>query len=292
MSFLQDMPSKGYFKTTPENAVFKLEAGVPKYIAYHDESAAEPQMVSTDKTNILIRSLLLRRQRQMACDNSPAANPDSGSSSSHGGYSRPSNGKKRMQEAEFPQNDSRKRAHIRASAEDEGAAHGSAEGSSRGGCAVGGGFRVSESERATSIAREQPSEGLGNEDGEGMDVDEGGSIDSCSSAGGQGQEPAQRAESSRTVSPAASVRRGGGLDGSADHDEEYEMFRAAEERERGDAGPDAVARSQASAVTSAGATAGLQAQKISALREKCKQMGIPSQGKKEVLVTRILGCSP
>eukprot|EP00961_Rhodomonas_salina_P263863 3566142-Rhodomonas_salina.1 len=64
MSFLNDLPSKGFFKNSTEKAVTKPECEAPLYLAYHDQKAPEPQMVVTDTTNILIRSLLLRRQKQ------------------------------------------------------------------------------------------------------------------------------------------------------------------------------------------------------------------------------------
>ncbi|XP_040985708.1 uncharacterized protein LOC121233982 [Juglans microcarpa x Juglans regia] len=58
--FLADLPSLGFFSST---VVSSNPGGMRVYICDHDTSPPEDQQIKTNQQNILIRSLMLRRQK-------------------------------------------------------------------------------------------------------------------------------------------------------------------------------------------------------------------------------------
>ncbi|KAI5063558.1 hypothetical protein GOP47_0022105 [Adiantum capillus-veneris] len=59
---LLDLPSKGYFSSAT-NAAISAPMGLRLYVCDHETSPPEHQVIRTDRTNILIRSLTLKRSK-------------------------------------------------------------------------------------------------------------------------------------------------------------------------------------------------------------------------------------
>mmetsp|Transcript_3351 Transcript_3351/g.7921 ORF Transcript_3351/g.7921 Transcript_3351/m.7921 type:complete len:297 (+) Transcript_3351:243-1133(+) len=295
MSFLNDLPSKGFFKNSTEKAVTKPECEAPLYLAYHDQKAPEPQMVVTDTTNILIRSLLLRRQKQDVHETGAQF-----SSAGHGSdrperHSKSSSGKKRPQEAELPQTDSRKRAHIPMPS-----TPGESAGCPTTGGASGAGYSVAmpgiasrsdacEGSASANKAMEIATDRAGADEANGMvDAQDEDWADSSMEELTPGAAAPHLALAS-SCSKASTDDQEDEDASEQEEEEEDDIFRSREEKERIEGGSGA--KPHASADSPQSDSDGLHAQKIAALRERCKQMGLPSQGKKDALVTRILASS-
>ncbi|KAI8020021.1 hypothetical protein LOK49_LG04G02271 [Camellia lanceoleosa] len=58
--FLADLPSRGLFSSTVPSS---NPGGMRVYICDHDTSPPEDQLIKTNQTNILIRSLVLKKQK-------------------------------------------------------------------------------------------------------------------------------------------------------------------------------------------------------------------------------------
>jgi hypothetical protein len=61
---LNNLPSKGFFKNASEHYVLEHCKSI-NFLPTNDTLPSDRQIITTDKTNILIRSLLLRRQRHV-----------------------------------------------------------------------------------------------------------------------------------------------------------------------------------------------------------------------------------
>jgi len=274
MSFLNDLPSQGYFQGSPEKFVLKSKSDceAPKYLAFHDSKAPEPQLITTDKTNILIRSLLLRRQRQ--------AEEESGLTSIHAhepydsDRQPQSSGKKRSSEGAQQPSESRKRAHIQ-SASVAGEAMASTFGE------VGGGYTVAMggsacrsiecSESFSGIAFPSPGpsvqERMGMQDLAEADV----SMD---------DRMLDSAEPAHTTSSKACPDD---MEAPSDEEDKDDIFRPREERERADGRAPGLGTAAPSPETA----------KIAVCKQtgdKCKQMSAP-QANTERLLHKMLGCS-
>ncbi|KAG8093302.1 hypothetical protein GUJ93_ZPchr0012g20550 [Zizania palustris] len=64
-SLLDNLPSRGNFVAT---SVASSMGGLPVYVCLHDTAPPEGQVIDTDTTNILIRSLQLNKQKSEAKD--------------------------------------------------------------------------------------------------------------------------------------------------------------------------------------------------------------------------------
>jgi hypothetical protein len=62
---LSNLPSKGFFTNVADRFVLEHGKNI-NFLPTKDTMPSERQVITTDKTNILIRSLLLRRQRHAA----------------------------------------------------------------------------------------------------------------------------------------------------------------------------------------------------------------------------------
>lgn len=59
---LSNLPSRGFFKNVTDRFVLEQTESIT-FLPTKDTLPSDRQIITTDKTNILIRSLLLRRQR-------------------------------------------------------------------------------------------------------------------------------------------------------------------------------------------------------------------------------------
>lgn len=64
--FLSDLPSRGFFSSSSPTIPSSTLGGMRVYICDHDTSPPENQLIKTDQMNILIRSLLLKKQNHRA----------------------------------------------------------------------------------------------------------------------------------------------------------------------------------------------------------------------------------
>eukprot|EP01018_Ginkgo_biloba_P014245 Gb_03446 [translate_table: standard] len=58
--YLMDLPSRGYFTSTVPSSTL---GGLRVYVCDHNTSPSEEQLIKTDSTNILIRSLTLKKSK-------------------------------------------------------------------------------------------------------------------------------------------------------------------------------------------------------------------------------------
>ncbi|XP_021616979.1 uncharacterized protein LOC110618190 isoform X2 [Manihot esculenta] len=63
--FLSNLPSRGFLSSTvlSSNPIFFLQGGMRVYICDHDTLPPEGQQIKTNQTNILIRSLQIKKQK-------------------------------------------------------------------------------------------------------------------------------------------------------------------------------------------------------------------------------------
>mmetsp|Transcript_24679 Transcript_24679/g.60590 ORF Transcript_24679/g.60590 Transcript_24679/m.60590 type:complete len:248 (-) Transcript_24679:219-962(-) len=221
MSLLADLPSRGFLKNVSDKILLLPES---KISALQTDDASSqrttPQVLVQDKTNILIRALLIRRQRQLPSTDAPKGerSPSVATAAKGGGHGGSGKGKKRAHE-------------VQAAADQHSPSKRHQPGSSR------------------SSVGDDGSAGLKNQSSAGS-----------SSSGNVGGS----AESSFAAGASGSAGPSGGCEGSP-----------------------ARTRDECPLTPS-----GLQALKVDVLREKCRQMGLLSTGKKEALIGRIMGRSP
>lgn len=78
---LLDLPSRGYFSSSTASAALSAPVGLRLYVCDHETSPPDEQIIKTDPTNILIRSLTIKKAKG---DLKAKEKPKSGADSSKG----------------------------------------------------------------------------------------------------------------------------------------------------------------------------------------------------------------